>query len=304
MATGGTLPPVTTMTQEIYTDLLTRLDKLLDQMERLLPATPRDEMDWSGPAWRWQRIRGTSHLSPVKRPQAVSLDDLLCIDSQKQELVRNTRRFVEGRPANNALLWGSRGTGKSTLIKAVFHAFADQGLRLIELHKEELTDLPLLTDLLYDRPERFLLFCDDLSFEADEPGYKPLKAALEGSIAAPPENVLLYATSNRRHLLPEYQAENQQARVIDGELHLGDALEEKVSLSERFGLRLPFHPFSQEQYLGLVDHWLHSQGASTHTTDEATRHAAIQWATAHGGRSGRIAKQFAIDWLGRMAEGQ
>lgn len=274
-----------------------RLDRLLDRVERLVPDSAEAKPDWDHLAWRWSGGR----LVPVKQPHRVDLDDLLCIDRQKKEAVRNTRQFVLARQANNVLLWGSRGTGKSTLIKSLFNAYVDQGLRLIEVHKEEMADLPRLTDLLQERPERFVLFCDDLSFEASEPDYKALKAALEGSIAAPPENVLIYATSNRRHLLPEFHSENQQAKVIEGELHLGDALEEKISLSERFGLCLSFHPFSQGQYLQVVDHWLDKEGL-TNTKDEATRTAALQWAGQRGGRSGRTARQFVIDWLGRHQE--
>ncbi|MBF0256114.1 MAG: ATP-binding protein [Gammaproteobacteria bacterium] len=288
--------------QQQIEQLIRQLDHLLDKADRLFP-TPREEsdLDWSNVAFRWQRQadgRDGRELVAVKRPHRVALDDLLCIEEQKAELLRNSRQFVRGQPANNALLWGSRGNGKSTLVKAVFNALASEGLRLIELQKEELAELSRLADLLYDRPERFILYCDDLSFDANDPAYKPLKAALEGSIAAPPENLLIYATSNRRHLLPEFQAENQQARVIDEELHLGDALEEKISLSERFGLRLPFRPFSQNDYLQVVDHWLAKQGLGS-TADETTRLAAIRWATQHGGRSGRTAYQFVIDWLGR-----
>jgi len=282
-----------------FSELLTKLNRLLDRVERLVPDTAADETDWDYQAWRWLRDGHGSRLVPVKRPHRVNLDDLLCIDRQKEEAVRNTLQFVQGHQANNILLWGSRGTGKSTLIKSLFNAYVNQGLRLIEVHKEEMNNLPLLTDLLQERPERFILFCDDLSFEASEPDYKALKAALEGSIAAPPENVLIYATSNRRHLLPEFHAENQQAKVIDGELHLGDALEEKISLSERFGLCLSFHPFSQDQYLQVVDHWLTKSGLPN-TANENTRRAALQWAGKRGGRSGRTARQFVIDWLGRQ----
>lgn len=288
--------------------LLTRLDGILDRLERLLEA-PSDQPpnDWAGPAFRWQAGR----LASVPRFHRAALDDLLCIDQQKATLLRNSRAFVQGRPANNCLLWGARGTGKSSLIKAVFGALIDQGLRLIELPKAELAALPRLNDWLAQRPERFIIYLDDLSFEVNDPDYKALKAALEGSIAEPADNVLIYATSNRRHLLPEFQADNQGARVIDEELHLGDGLEEKISLADRFGLRLGFRPFGQDDYLRMIDHWLDRLGLDRpgltrpdlprqSTGDESTRLAAIRWATQNGGRSGRIAKHFAIDWLGQI----
>ncbi len=289
--------------QQQIEQLIRQLDHLLEKADRLFPAPGGEtDLDWGNVAFRWQR-QGESHqLLPVKRPHRVALDDLLCIEEQKRQLMRNSRQFVRGLPANNALLWGARGNGKSTLVKAVFNALAGEGMRLIELHKEELTDLPRLADLLHDRPERFVLYCDDLSFDEGDPAYKPLKAALDGSISAPPENLLIYATSNRRHLLPEFQTENQQARVIDEELHLGDALEEKISLSERFGIRLRFRPFSQDDYLSVVDHWLKKRNLVTTAQDEHTRLSAIRWATQQGGRSGRTAYQFVTDWLGRQSD--
>lgn len=287
-------------------ELLKQLGRILDRAELLLDARSSSSsgqpLDWKEPAFRWQGGR----LVPVRRFHRVMLDDLLCIDRQKAEILRNTRQFAAGSPANNVLLWGSRGTGKSSLIKAVFTAFADQGLRLVELPKAELGALPQLGESLCERPERFIIYLDDLSFEADDPSYKSLKAALEGSIAEPPENILIYATSNRRHLLPEFQADNAAAKVIDEELHLGDGLEEKISLADRFGLRLGFRPFSQDDYLKMVDHWLARLGLSEQksidTADETTRLAAIRWATQNGGRSGRAARHFAIDWLGRTAQ--
>lgn len=277
--------------------ILDRVERLLDRLEQVLPASP-PEPDWTHDAYRWRPRPDGGRLMPVQHPHRVQLDDLLCMERQKQEVLRNTRRFVDGRPANNVLLWGSRGTGKSTLVKAIFNAFSADGLRLIEVEKTHLVELPNIVDQLYERPERFLLFCDDLSFEENDPSYKSLKAVLEGSIAAPPENVLIYATSNRRHLLPEYQRENRESQNIDGEIHQGESTEEKVSLSERFGLWLSFYPFNQAQYLMIVDHWLRQfdLGGLSH---EAVRLAALQWATARGSRSGRVARQFAIDWAGR-----
>lgn len=274
-----------------------RAERLLDRWERLLDGA-NGGPDWTSDAFRWRHDRFGGRLEAVKRPHRVHVDDLLCMDRQKAELVRNTLRFIEGNPANNALLWGARGTGKSTLIKAVFNRFIDRGLRLIEVEKAHLVDLPDIVDALEGRRERFLLFCDDLSFEADDAGYKALKAALEGSIAAPPDNLLIYASSNRRHLLPEAQADNQDVQQVEGEIHPGEAIEEKISLSERFGLWLSFYPFDQAQYLMIVDHWLDRLGARDRG-DEATRLAALQWGRLRGSRSGRVARQFAIDWIGR-----
>jgi len=274
--------------------LLKRAGLLVARMEQLLQPVPR-QIDWSHIAFRWRRGRG---LQPIAHPHLIPLDHLLCMVPQKQEICRNTRQFVTGRSANNVLLWGSRGTGKSSLIKALLHEFSDRGLRLVEVEKADLIDLPDIVDNFYGRPERFILFCDDLSFEADDASYKSLKAVLDGSIAAPPENVLIYATSNRRHLLPEYQRENLETRLVEGEIHHSEGVEEKISLSERFGLWLSFYPFNQEEYLCIVDHWLNTLNADT-TADEATRRAALQWALKRGSRSGRVALQFARDWAGR-----
>lgn len=278
--------------------LLDRLDSFLDRLERLLPDR-QQETEWQHRAYRWRSLERGGGLLPVRQPHKVELTDLLCMEQQKQEVVRNTGLFVDGRPANNVLLWGSRGTGKSTLVKAVFNHFMTDGLRLIEVDKAHLLELPDIVDRLCERPERFLIFCDDLSFEGDDPSYKSLKAVLEGSVAAPPDNVLVYATSNRRHLLPEYQRENQEAQLVGEEIHQGETTEEKISLSERFGLWLSFYPFNQDQYLQIVGHWLNKLGLSGIDSEEL-RLAAIQWATARGSRSGRVARQFAIDWAGRV----
>lgn len=274
--------------------LLHRAGLLVARMEQLLQPVST-QTDWNHIAFRWRRGRG---LQPVAHPHRIPLDNLLCMEPQKQEIVRNTRQFIAGRSANNVLLWGSRGTGKSSLIKAILHEFSDRGLRLVEVEKADLIDLPDIVDNLYGRPERFILFCDDLSFEADDASYKSLKAVLDGSIAAPPENVLIYATSNRRHLLPEYLRENLETRLVGGEIHHSEGVEEKISLSERFGLWLSFYPFNQDEYLRIVDRWLETLGAKT-TADEATRAAALQWALKRGSRSGRVALQFARDWAGR-----
>jgi len=281
--------------------LLSRLDGLVDRVERLLPIAPPAPPWEGGIAFRWRRGAGGGHAQPVSHPHRIRLSDLRGIDAQKGELERNTRQFVAGLPANNALLWGSRGTGKSSLIKALLHAHADEGLRLIEVDKHDLADLPDIVEHLYDRPERFVLFCDDLSFEADDPSYKALKAVLDGSLAAVPENVLVYATSNRRHLLPEYMQENLEARHLGGEIHHGEAVEEKISLSERFGLWLSFYPFDQDTYLEIVRAWVEQLGGSfPQGAQAAIRAEALRWALARGSRSGRSAYQFARDWVGRQ----
>lgn len=268
--------------------LLPRIESLLDRLETLLPPAPA-RPEWSAPAWRWRR----GGLQAVAHPRHVRLADLQGIDAQKAAIDRNTRQFLQGLPANNVLLTGARGTGKSSLIKALLAEYAEAGLRLVEVDKHDLQDLPELAELLGGRPERFLIFCDDLSFDAGEPGYKALKVALDGSIAGAADNMLIYATSNRRHLMPEFMAENLES----DEIRPGETVEEKIALSERFGLWLTFHPFDQDQYLSIVRHWLNVFGMARLTPQ--ARRAALQWATARGSRSGRVAWQFARDWAGR-----
>lgn len=284
--------------------LLTRIDRLLDRAERWLPAAATP--DWGVSAWRWRRGQHGGWLEPIHRPHRLLLSDLCCIDQQRAEIDRNTRQFLAGGTANNVLLWGSRGTGKSSLIKALLGTYQDRGLRLIEVEKDDLMDLPAIQALIADRPERFICYCDDLSFDAGESGYQALKAALDGSLSAAPANLLIYATSNRRHLLPEYQAENREARIVDGEIHQGEGVEEKISLSDRFGLWLSFYPFNQQQYLAVCQHWLARLGVPVATGDEARselERAALQWALRRGSRSGRTAYQFARDWAGRLVVG-
>jgi predicted AAA+ superfamily ATPase len=279
----------------------TLAERLTAALERWVTALPgaSEPPDWARyRAFRWRRLGSRGHLQPVRHPHRLRLADLQRIDRQKAALDRNVRQFLAGRPCNNVLLWGARGTGKSSLIKALLNEYADQGLRLIEVDKHDLIDLPDIVEPLFERPERFLLYCDDLSFEANDPSYKALKAMLDGSINAAPDNVLLCATSNRRHLLPEYLRENQDARIVEGELHHGEAVEEKISLSERFGLWLSFHPFSQDDYLAIVARWLEQLGWPT-GLDPATREEALRWALQRGSRSGRVAWQFARDWVGR-----
>lgn len=279
-----------------------QLARLAELLEDWLTETRRARQpampDWDAAAFRW---RGEGHLEAIRNPDTLPLDLLQGIETQKQRLVANTRQFVEGRTANNALLWGARGTGKSSLIRALLGEFADQGLRIIEVGAERLIELPDIVALLDDRPERFVIYSDDLSFEAGDARYKALKATLDGSLAATPDNALIYATSNRRHLLPEYQAENQQSRQIGGEIHHGEAVEEKISLSERFGLWLSFYPFDQAHYLAIAARHLEALGVRAEPgADQPWERAALQWALTRGNRSGRTAEQFARDWAGQQ----
>lgn len=284
-----------------FDELCSRADKLLSRLEELLPAT-QPVTDWQAAiAFRWRKRADAGFIQPVMHPHRIALAALHGIDEQKKLIERNTRQFVQGYPANNVLLTGARGTGKSSLVKAVLNKYAVKGLRLIEVEKHDLTDLHDIVEQIYQRPERFILYCDDLSFEADEPGYKALKVVLDGSIATASENVLVYATSNRRHLMPESMRDNLDTRHIDGEIHPSEAVEEKISLSERFGLWVSFYPFDQEQYLDIVGHWLTYFGIGEMLP--AVRTAALQWALGRGSRSGRVAWQFARDWAGRQKTG-
>ena len=288
------------MTKELA-DLLARAEGVLARLETLLPG-PAAAPDWDAAlAFRWQSRHGRAELRPVRAPHRITLADIQDVDEQKARIDRNTRQFLAGRRANNVLLTGARGTGKSSLVKALLTEYAARGLRLIEVDKTDLVDLPEIVELVAGRPERFILFCDDLSFEEGEDAYKALKSVLDGSVSAMSDNVLIYATSNRRHLMPEYHDENLQVRHVDGELHPGEAVEEKISLSERFGLWISFYPFSQDEYLDIVAHWLRSFGASE---DEiaSSRQEALQWALMRGSRSGRVAWQFARDHAGRLQD--
>ncbi|TSE33082.1 ATP-binding protein [Tepidimonas charontis] len=284
---------------ERFERVLARAESVLARLEAILPQ-PLGEPDWSASvAFRYRKRGAHGVLEPVRHVAAIRLDDLKEIDDQKARVQRNTERFVRGLPANNVLLTGARGTGKSSLVKACLNAYADAGLRLIEVDKADLIDLPDIVDAVAERPERFVLFCDDLSFDEGESGYKALKSMLDGSVAAATPNVLIYATSNRRHLLPEYHRENLQAQHgPDGEVHPGEAVEEKISLSERFGLWVSFYPFSQEQYLAVVRQWLRHFGLSEAAIEAARPHALV-WALERGSRSGRVAWQFARDYVGR-----
>jgi predicted AAA+ superfamily ATPase len=272
-----------------------RLDDLVARLDRFLPSAGEGP-DWKATAFRWRKQPRGGYLEAVRHPHAIRFSDLKDVDEQKRRVRENTAQFVAGRPANNVLLTGARGTGKSSLVKAALNEFASKGLRLIEVDKRDLVDLPDIVDLVADRKERFVIFCDDLSFEASDAGYKSLKVALDGSIAGSADNVLIYATSNRRHLMPEFMDENLEARHVGGEIHPGETTEEKISLSERFGLWLSFYPFDQEQYLEIADHWVETMGGEP---DEASRRAALLWSLERGFRSGRVAWQFARDWVGR-----
>nr|MBB4246232.1 hypothetical protein [Rhodocyclus tenuis] len=279
--------------------LLTRAEQLLARLEPLLPAaTPAP--DWeSAVAFRWRRDRNrqAGWLQALQQLPSIRLGDLQDVDEQKARLDANTRQFLAGRPANNVLLTGARGCGKSSLIKALLNAYAADGLRLIEVDKSDLIDLPDIVELIAGRPEHFIVFCDDLSFDAGDAAYKALKVVLDGSLAAPPDNVLIYATSNRRHLMPEYFAENLESQRVGDEIHPGEAIEEKVSLSERFGMWLSFYPFDQDAYLDIVAHWLGHFGCGKDEIAAAEREA-LNWALLRGSRSGRVAWQFARDWAG------
>ena len=281
--------------------LLQRADRLLARLEGLLPA-PAAEPDWSAAIAFRYRKRPAGVLEPVRHVAPIALDNLREVDAQKERLRANTAQFVAGRPANNVLLTGARGTGKSSLIKACLHEFAPRGLRLIEVDKTDLVDLPDIVDLVDGRPERFIVYCDDLSFDEGEAGYKALKSMLDGTISAASDNVLVYATSNRRHLLPEQMKDNLAAtHDEDGELHPGEAIEEKISLSERFGLWISFYPFSQPEYLAIVGQWLRHFGLDDAAVD-ALRAEALVWALERGSRSGRVAYQFARDRAGRLED--
>jgi len=280
---------------------LARAERLLERLEHLLPARPAAP-DWTAStAFRWRRRGNAAGLQAIPHPHSIRLADLQDIDDKKARIVANTRQFLNGKRANNVLLTGARGTGKSSLVKALLTEFAAEGLRLIEVDKDDLIDLPDIVELVEGRPERFILFTDDLSFEDGEPAYKALKSVLDGSVAAVPDNVLIYATSNRRHLMPEYFSENAATKHKDGEVHPAEAVEEKISLSERFGLWISFYPFSQDEYLAVVRHWLGEFGVPAEAIPDA-RGEALQWALLRGSRSGRVAWQFARDYAGRFEQ--
>ena len=281
---------------------LERAESVLTRLENLLPSQTATSVDWDSPtaAFRWRKKNGRGALVPIARISPVSLPDLFFVERQKTLLEQNTRQFLQGKPANNVLLTGARGTGKSSLVKACLNEFSDQGLRLIEVDKNGLVDLDEISELIASRPESFILYCDDLSFDEGDSSYKALKVALDGSVAAQPDNILIYATSNRRHLLPEKMSDNDgYSRNEDGDLHPSETVEEKISFSDRFGLWLSFYPYSQDEYLFIMAHWLRSFGCTEDQISAATQEA-LQWALHRGSRSGRTAWQFARDYAGRI----
>jgi predicted AAA+ superfamily ATPase len=287
---------------EQFTHLLSRAEELITRIESVLPQA-LSAPDWAAAVAYRYRKRSSGHgaLEPIRHIGPMRLSDLKEIDLQKEKIQRNILQFVSGKPANNVLLTGARGTGKSSLVKACLNEYAASGLRLIEVDKADLTDLPDIVDVVLERPEKFIVFCDDLSFEDGEPGYKALKSTLDGSVAATTSNVLIFATSNRRHLLPEYMKENlTYTHTDDGEVHPGEGVEEKISLSERFGLWVSFYPFSQNEYLVIVAQWLSSFDVAPEAI-AAARPEALVWALERGSRSGRVAYQFARDYAGRHA---
>jgi predicted AAA+ superfamily ATPase len=284
-----------------FDKLIGRAEALLQRVERLLPPDFPEPDFQAHVAFRWRSRSERGWLQPVIHPHGIRLEDLQDIDRQRDLVEQNTRQFVRGRPANNVLLTGARGTGKSSLVKALLNRYASEGLRVIELDKQDLMHLPDVVERIAPQPFRFILFCDDLSFDSDEPAYKTLKAVLDGSVSATPDNVLIYATSNRRHLMPEYMQENLETRYVDGEVHPGESVEEKISLSERFGLWVSFYPFSQDEYLDIVRHWLRTLGVQD-VAGEEVRREALQWALQRGSRSGRVAWHFARDWAGRQPQ--
>jgi len=281
--------------------LIDRAEALLARIEAVVPH-PLAAPDWNASiAFRYRKRGGSGLIEPVRHVASIRLGSLVEVGPQKERLLRNTEQFVAGHGANNVLLTGARGTGKSSLIKACLNEFSGQGLRLIEVDKTDLVDLPDIVDLVAERPERFIVFCDDLSFDEGEPGYKALKSILDGSISESSDNVLIYATSNRRHLLPEYMKENLTYRhTEDGEVHPGEVIEEKISLSERFGLWVSFYPFSQDEYLAIIAEWLRGFGVGAEAI-AAARQESLVWALERGSRSGRVAYQFAKDYAGRHA---
>jgi uncharacterized protein len=282
-----------------FEHLLQRAESLLARLEVILPHAATAP-NWSASvAFRYRRRGQAGVLEPVRHVATIQLADLKEVDAQKERLLRNTEQFVAGRSANNVLLTGARGTGKSSLIKACLNEFSPRGLRLIEVDKADLVDLGDLVDLVASRPERFIVFCDDLSFDEGEPGYKALKSVLDGSVSQASDNVLIYATSNRRHLLPEYMKENlSYQHTEDGEVHPGEVIEEKISLSERFGLWISFYPFTQNEYLAIVAQWLRAFDVDE-AAITAARQESLVWALERGSRSGRVAQQFARDYAGR-----
>lgn len=277
-------------------NLITRAEGLIDKLEGLLPAA-NAQIDWNAVAWRWVVQNSKGHLQAIAHPHQIQLANIHFVDAQKAEIVRNTRQFLAGLPANNVLLTGARGTGKSSLIKALLTEYSAQNLRLIEVEKQDLIHLSEIVHLIRERPEKFIIFCDDLTFEANDVSYKALKVVLDGSVASISNNVLVYATSNRKNLMPEYMADNLATKHADGEIRPSDTIEEKTALAERFGLWLSFYAFDQDEYLAIAKNWLQTFGLDF---DDAAQKAALQFTHTRGARSGRVAYQFARDYAGKI----
>jgi len=284
-------------------DLKGQLRRVLASVEQLLPRAI-GEVDWSTTiAANWRRHSFAGYLEPVDDVDPVQLDDLLGIDKQKRALDENTRQFVSGFPCNNVLLWGTRGTGKSTLVRALLNTYADQGLRVIQVDKDDLIYLPDIFSAIKGQDYRFIILCDDLSFEAGESSYKMLKSALDGSVYAAPQNVRFYVTSNRRYLLPEYETDNLGFKMVNNELHAGEGVEEKSSLADRFGLWVPFHLFTQDQYFDLVKQIssrLAAESGISVEWNQELRDAALKWSHDKSKRCGRTALQFSRFWVGQQ----
>ena len=277
-------------------NLITRAEGLIGKLESLLPAS-NAPIDWNAHAWRWVMQNGKGHLQAIAHPHHMQLANIHFVDAQKAEIVRNTRQFIAGLPANNVLLTGARGTGKSSLIKALLTQYSAQGLRLIEVDKQDLIYLAEIVSLIRDRAEKTIIFCDDLTFEANDASYKALKVVLDGSVASISNNVLVYATSNRKNLMPEYMVDNLAVKHADGEIRPSDTIEEKTALAERFGLWLSFYAFDQDEYLAIAKNWLETFGLAF---DDAAQKAALQFTHTRGARSGRVAYQFARDYAGKL----
>ena len=275
-------------------NILLSLSHVLQQLQQSLPAL-KQETDFSAIAFKWQ----DQQLIAIQQPRKIDLDDLKGIEKQKEKIIQNTLQFLNGLPANDVLLTGSRGTGKSSIVRALLTKYANQGLRLIEIERDDLSELPEIQKIIQHRPEKFIVYCDDLAFNAEDENYRSLKSVLDGSLQSGSSNFVIYATSNRRHLLPEFMHENTPVTRVDvpqyTELHPQEAIEEKISLSDRFGMWLSFYPMDQNLYLEIVEHYL--QKAEMELTAEA-RAEALRWCQARGQRSGRAAYQFSKHWIG------
>jgi predicted AAA+ superfamily ATPase len=284
-----------------FENLIGRAESLITKLEALLPVQSQP-VDWTATAWRWVMHNDCGSLQAIEHPQAISLENIRFVDAQKAEIVRNTQQFIQSFPANNVLLTGARGTGKSSLVKALLPTFSAQGLRLIEVEKHDLIHLNKIVALVKNRQEKFIIFCDDLSFEADDVGYKALKVVLDGTLASMSENVLVYATSNRKNLMPEMMADNLAIKYADGEIRPNETLDEKVALAERFGLWLSFYTFDQDEYLAIAKSWLGTfdAGDGKVAWNDAARQAALSFSHTRGMRSGRVAYQFARDYAGKL----